>query len=545
MTKRLKTNLFIIAIIIASLLFTAETIYAADCIDWTALKASDGGNGGGDGNSSGGSGGASCPLGKHTSCNVNHTKTKEEIELQEDLYDQEGNYIGNALVLKDKYRFVAGRFVGIDAYEDYKKTFYVDISVECIYGWDETRYYVIHHSVTCWGEDEVPVDCSYDEYIPYQVRHCDPCSAPISICRPEADALLNSLAHSVDVRPDFVAKRQDVNDIAEGIIGEDPQITINTTHVSKDYGHSEPSDPNSSTVWQTVNFQYTYNLETAWIDPISGKVKYENSTVDPVTAKDKETFIKVPEMYTERKGEKIQVGQYFIPLNAKSTDLLRYNLYPNMSRSPLSASMCSTLIDKYSKKNSGEEYWADFILDVNGNPLYNTRKTTESAKKAGSCRTGLFVGFKISQQFYNETTNKNKTNLSGYNFFYRPIDYTEPFPNGIYDDSYWKNNYNPKTNAVTVANAAGNKQDLDKSFSEITYATNDGYDLNKIREYNARNDNLYTSWEKISPSGTSSFISENYGLTRYDCQTYYALGCGPANENWQECKSRKTEVCKK
>ena len=55
-------------------------------------------------------------------------------------------------------------------------------------------------------------------------------------------------------------------------------------------------------------------------------------------------------MYINRNGKNIRIGQYFVPLNAKSTDLLKYYLYPRMSREPISEAMCLALIDKYSIK---------------------------------------------------------------------------------------------------------------------------------------------------------------------------------------------------
>ena len=72
--------------------------------------------------------------------------------------------------------------------------------------------------------------------------------------------------------------------------------------------------------------------------------------------------------------------------------------------------------------------------------------------------------------------------------------------------------------------------------------------LYKIRNYNLRN--LYTDWSKINLDGSSQFINGtegNFGIVRNNnnCHTFYALGCGPANANWQECQQRQKEICKK
>ena len=42
-------------------------------------------------------------------------------------------------------------------------------------------------------------------------------------------------------------------------------------------------------------------------------------------------------------------------------------------------------------------------------------------------------------------------------------------------------------------------------------------------------------------NGTSGFINGGNGITRNGCQTFYTLGCGPANSSWAQCKV--TEVC--
>ena len=47
--------------------------------------------------------------------------------------------------------------------------------------------------------------------------------------------------------------------------------------------------------------------------------------------------------------------------------------------------------------------------------------------------------------------------------------------------------------------------------------------------------NSYISWENMNANGTSQFINDNY-VTRIGKQSFYKLGCGPANANWKECQ---------
>ena len=548
MKKRVFTILTCLVFGIAIFLFAIQSPLAigADCVYI--------GPGGGGGDGGGGSSG--CTKVRHVECNIRVEEIKEEIILEEDVYDTKNNFIGRALLIKDKYRFVAGRFIGIDAYEKYTKTFTVSINPTCVIAY-------CHLEEHCWWSCGGSVCCSMDE-----VCVCGSCKVEINECRDEAERKLEELANSVDVNPSFEAKRQDVNDINKGHEGNNPTIDVELSHISVDRGHPEPSDPNSKYVTRTVTMEYTYNLTPAWINPQTGQVKYEPVTKDAITAKEQQDYIKVPEMYTTRLGDTIRIGQYFLPLNAKSTDVLRYYLLPNMQKEALGKELCTSIIQKYSEKDADVEHWSDILADINGVPLKNRASTTDEAlgiiKSENGCRLSLNIDYRIAQGFYNEITETKKgigsggngsrnpgiignvqTSIKGYNFYYRPIDYKEPFPNGLTENSYWSDVYDEKSNAVTVENASGNKLDLDNSFSQVTYATNADYNLKSIREYNSKEDNKYTSMMKISLGGTSSFISDGHGITRYDCQTFYALGCGPTNSDWEECQTRQTGVCKR
>ena len=261
---------------------------------------------------------------------------------------------------------------------------------------------------------------------------------------------------------------------------------------------------------------------------MTGKVKYENNcgsngdNASYNTCYNNETdkdYIKVfdeDKTVTRPTGEKVRIGWYFVPLNAKSTDLLRYNLVPRLSTAAISESMCLTLIEKYKTKNDNGEYWANFIaFKGSGEPMYPTASAINQVKSDHGCRMGLYTAFKIQQEFYHE---KNGV-INGYNFYYRPIDYTEPFPNGIISNDYWYKVYNHVNNTTKVENSDGkidknNSKDLDESFAKITYATTDDYSTGTI----------------------------SYGVSRQLlCKSYYKLGCGPSNSNWKQCG--EPEVC--
>ena len=570
--NRIKVSILILfGLILINLNLKTVLSFDGNCMDYTewadANRGSGGGSGGGgsgggsgDGTGGGGSGYQGCPgVGRHIYCNVKYVRNEENIKLEENLYDTKGNFIGSALMLKDKYALISGRFVGIDAYEEYKKTFYVTMNPVCREGRMVPVTVTKHHYVSCYGEDEVRVDCGYDETYTYWVLECGTCSVSNCDCRGEADAKLNELANSVDLSPSYEGKRQDVNDINKGINeNKDPNINVkwNEEFSTTEIGPSQPANCNSSTVWKTVTMTYTYNLTPAWIDPVTGKVKYESDcgeTGKCVTEEDKNSYLKVPEMYITRKGKRIRIGQYFVPLNAKSTDLLKYHLKPRMSRAALSEAMCLALIDKYETKTSAGEYWADFLGFKNtGESMYPMIQTANDARRQvksdHGCRMGLYVAFKVQQDYYKEVNNK----LNGYNYYYRPIDYSNPFPNGMTENGYWYGVYNHRTNTTNVINSKGNKDtlnsiDLDDSFKKVTYRTNDSYSEKAIRNYNnssgpMHDDRVYSSWLEMNANGTSTFITGNNGVSRNGCQSFYKLGCGPANSDWKQCKI--TEVCR-
>ena len=162
-------------------------------------------------------------------------------------------------------------------------------------------------------------------------------------------------------------------------------------------------------------------------------------------------------------------------------------------------------------------------------PFSSTISATNAKKKvANGCYYSGVASFEVVQKFYNETSS-NK--LKGYGFFYRPIDVSNPFPNELTNSTYWGKEglYNSVNNTVTVD---GTTTDLDNSFSTVTY-TALIKNPDSVRNYNK--DNLYMSWENMNISGTSQFINNSGYIKRNGTQSFYRLGCGPANSTWIGC----------
>jgi hypothetical protein len=217
---------------------------------------------------------------------------------------------------------------------------------------------------------------------------------------------------------------------------------------------------------------------------------------------------------------------YFVPLNAKSTDTFVLTLGANGSNADKTVGQCVKFIE-----NNPNDY-RDWMIRKNGSVLTGSSKETDKKTVEGDkgCKAASNVRLKVAQNFYHEEGNKTKI-IEGYELFYRPIDISNPFPNGLSSDSYWKGLISGTKIQTTNASGVTKKYDLKDSFKEITYSI-DITNANSIRNYNK--DNYYTSWQNMSKDGTSRFVS-TYNMRKGKAD-YYKLGCGPANSDWRECK---------
>lgn len=213
---------------------------------------------------------------------------------------------------------------------------------------------------------------------------------------------------------------------------------------------------------------------------------------------------------------------YFIPLNTKnSNNAFFLKIIPNKK---LSVNECETAMKKYADRykdilipNLGDMFVGDY---------HKGKKVSSDWNKVdnnGGCYFGTTIYFPTIQRFYNETEDKK---IKGFNFYYKPIEINNPFPNGISETSAWKDWY-----------ASENKiPNLNESYSTITYkALNINAGI--IRHYNnidesprdGISDNLYNDWTKMNIDGTSKYIDNNNPIQRNGKINVYKLGCGQAN----------------
>ena len=450
------------------------------------------------------------------------TSINYESSVYIDIYDTDETYLGTPISTSFLNKtFKAGMFVGINVYEKYKKIgkvtinpFCIQVTVTCtkVIPGDCGQPYC-HGEKTesgaCKPYTSYYPDCAPDKTITYTASEgsgcgedetlsgvsCSGCDPPsVSSCRAEAESKLAGL--NVDsAKPSYIAKRKDVNDITN------ENLTVVPSYEEKLDTGIQPADVNSPYIERTVIKYFKYNTQQACINVKTGIIRYikfeENCNQET------ELSVENIKVYNNETGRNEKIGMYFIPLNTKSNNAYQY------------------------------------ILEANGNQKHEADLPTTSVDEGktrveNGCYYATTVNFKVVQKFYNQTATNR---LEGYGFFYRPIDVTNPFPNGLGSSTYWGDGekYNRTTN---IAGSGSKTYKLSDSYnnSEITYIVDVG-NPNAIREYNSIEDGngeSYMSWHGMNKSGRSDFVS-NY-VQRIASESFYRLGCGPSNATWEECK---------
>jgi len=254
--------------------------------------------------------------------------------------------------------------------------------------------------------------------------------------------------------------------------------------------------------------------------------------------------------------EDVEYWHYFIPLNthtsySDSKDVGFFFRISNKGNLSLETDECINMLNEYAiNKNDNKmpnymdfitpissdgstniDFVGDYIEDKKGSSSQDMQLFTEQGYR---CKYSIKANFNIEQKFYGESIEESgKEILKGYGFYYRPIDPTKPFPNGIASDSIWQGLYNEEKNQIVVESTKL-QVDLSKSFDDITYTTKE-VSLGEVRQITASGEK-YTSWKDMNLNGTSTFISELGLRKNVSLSNLYKLGCGPDNLDWEGCK---------
>ena len=198
------------------------------------------------------------------------------------------------------------------------------------------------------------------------------------------------------------------------------------------------------------------------------------------------------------------------------------------------------------KPVSGEPYTHNRDIDI-----YDNRECIVSSQ----------FNFLVDQKFYKENDDK----FLGYNFYYRQIDPSNPFPNGR-DIWVKRKKYDSDPTAFTEEEAL---EIVEKTDNSIWYNKwKDNNDFNFVGSYNTigyaslKNINEirklknssgtqcysdngtiygdYLGWCNMRANGISNFVTEYFdyvGARNNSTMKSYFLGCGSANEGESYCKS--------
>lgn len=249
----------------------------------------------------------------------------------------------------------------------------------------------------------------------------------------------------------------------------------------------------------SITCRYSYGIETVCLNVKTSEVRYLNKG----TCSNDEIEVKNDNGH----------WHYFTPLNSKSNSEFSI-IMANRSESGLQKkNFCQSLIEHNNN-------YLDFIRDKNHKKLTGNKNQDKLIVEAG-CYLGVEINIPISQEFYHEDDDYK---FKGFNFYYKPIDINDPFPNGVNQNSIW----------YEWSRSNNKKPDLTKSYSNATYVAN-YINVNEVRNYTKNNP--YTSWDNMYLNGVSQFIEKENIVTRLvDKNSFYKLGCGPSNSDWSECK---------
>ena len=327
----------------------------------------------------------------------------------------------------------------------------------------------------------------------------DPTSEEMAWCKQLATPSLPSLT------PSYEVTYKDSNDInAE----ETDSNYGGITHTGSACNATDPSIPDGTTYSVSKTCTFQYNRGNACINATTGKISYIGAKI---------TCDSNDEYLLPTDGN---IWKYFIPLNTKSGQGFSFTM--DSSTNKQDSGLCQNIIDE-------NDNYKNRITDSTGTPfLESDTKSTAKTKVVDGCYYRTHVIIPVEQKFYNEVEeDEDSTKFYGFNFYYKPIDINNPFPNGIGTISLWKEWYD------AVENDEAASPNLSNSFSNVTYVAQN-ISASKIRTYNTSNP--YTNWsESMNKNGKSDFIDNEGIITRINEPSFYNLGCGPANEDWSDC----------
>lgn len=425
-------------------------------------------------------------------------------EVNWNMFDRYNNNIIDQTTVNSQ--ITAGTAIGFKIQELRQATWYGigNYTIELLCTWTE----VIHHQARhCWLVKGGGLDCydtSYDEIKVHQVITGGPSYSADCTAAAQREgyekavaAVSGGASYTMTITNPNDARCANPEKYAE-------QLKRDGVDCAAEEGTASAVE-GSLSGYNPVSKSYYYEMYGACINVKTGKVRYLN--------KDDKCGTNEYYIANDNESESTRHWHVFTPLNTKSTEGYSIILTPNKN-TVQDKGICANIVEKYSKNNE----YMNYIKPAGGAFVGNSKTDSALVKRVG-CYFEMTLKVPTTQKFYGEEINGNDSTLTGFAFYYRPIDITNPFPNGVASDSYWQE-WNEKNQK---------DPDLSESFDEVTYETN-GIDLSYIREYNDQNN--YTSWLDMNINGTSTFINSSKIINRsstLQSDNLYNLGCGPTN----------------
>ena len=273
----------------------------------------------------------------------------------------------------------------------------------------------------------------------------------------------------------------------------------------------------------TVRQDFDYSPKNICINVKTSDISYKSSECGT-----NEMKIENGTIYENSMRKDVSYWRYFIPLNANSKSEFTIDVVKN-GDVVFNAKQCASFMETFKTDlNKEKDDYRNYIIPADNTKEfvgdYNQKGTKSTDWKiltgnTPGCQIAVTIKFPIAQKFYNE---QEDSTFKGFNFYYKPINVNNPFPNGIPTNSIWTKKEIDKLTGTNL-----NKDN-------ITYIAN-VTNAKAIRDYKNQETNhkknLYTSWENMHLNGVSDFI-ENGGFVKRNVSKtdFYKLGCGPANE---------------
>lgn len=479
-----------------------------------------------------------------------------------DIFDEQGRLLNPTRLVPQDLTFIAGTMIRLDINEETRAHWDIgDISVDrrtyrcfaynatrsCKNGvycnttinWDSKRVY----SNSATSECETRTSCSYwytynwtngkdytkwytcTHYEAELITEPEPTAAHKGMCENKAKSDVQSIINGSKSKTSSYkveySNGNKIDDTSPAAI-EDGKTTANNN--CQNITVSSLTSPSEGLKQCT----FSYNLGKTCMNMITAEVRYINSNSGEMCDTSK------GEIQITNKSSNIKTN-YFIPLDTKNSDKFKLLLDTGRSSEPLNKDQCSYIRNNY-------EDWQNLIVR---DPVENTPVFYNDFTKVGDkykynkdhCYLKTSIIFPVEQKFYGQT--EEYTALEGYGMYFRQIDISNPFPNGLKDNYYWNSKIYNKDNKKI-----NNSIVLSTSFSNPTYtATLTKKNIDTIRQFN--DNNTYTKWQSdygkangMNLNGSSNFIRTNgdiFTTQQSSGKDYYKIGCGPANEGVNGC----------